>query len=231
MAATTVTQITSTLKGQLDKYGSVLGGRTGSKAALSTNKLGTILYDAQGAVNNHAGLLDATGAAIETFPLQDCKLQTLLQLAATAASGVFGLSAGTFGSASPVLVGETIAGDTKTDYTRFLWTAPADYVAASNVTLTIHARVSDTVSGAKTLDVEAYKSNKEAGIGSDICATAAQTLSSSAWANYAFTLTGTTLVAGDVLDIRLTGVLTGTQTGPYISIGDIQFGYTRKLAT
>jgi hypothetical protein len=228
MAASTVTRITTTLRDLIDTEGCVLAGRMGSLAALSTDKLGTILYNLQSTVNTNAAGLDAvvTSPGVKNIPLDTCKLQTLLQLAATASTNVFGLAAGTYGSAAPYLIGEATSNGTKTDYTRFLVALPPDYKAAGTAVITIHAKYSAGVSGAHTMDFEAFLSDKEKGAGADLCATTIATLTTS-YADYAFTVTGTTLNPGDILDCRITGVLTDTGSGAVIEIGDIRLTYQR----
>jgi hypothetical protein len=170
-----------------------------------------------------------TGSFTKAMSLYDCKLPTGLQLAATAASGVVGLATGTFGSASPALIGNDAKGTTKTDITRFQWVVPANYVAAGNISLKVTAGMNTTVSDTTaTVDALAYRADELAGIGSDLCATAAQSINSLTNAEKSFTITGTTLSAGDVLDIEL--VLAVTDSGAagvmVAEISRIEFVYT-----
>ena len=83
-------------------------------------------------------------------------------------------------------------------------TLPANYVSGTAVTL----RLPVTLFGAgtdngSTIDAEVFKVTDGA-IGSDICATAAQALTTS-WADYDFTITPTGLLPGDELSIVVTG--------------------------
>ena len=56
-----------------------------------------------------------------------------------------------------------------------------------------------------TIDIECYKSNRDTGkTGSDLCATAAQSINSLTFANKDFTITSSSLLPGDWLDIRWT---------------------------
>jgi hypothetical protein len=55
-----------------------------------------------------------------------------------------------------------------------------------------------------TVDVECYELDKVGGISADLCTTAATTINSLVFADKAFTITPTTLSAGDVLDVRIT---------------------------
>lgn len=156
------------------------------------------------------------------IPLENCKLPTLLQLAATAASGVPGLSAGTFGSASPQLIGNACSGNTKTDICRFTWALPPEYVAAGDVKVRIHADITGDLQVSQKVDVVAHESDDESGVGADLCATAAQSVTTS-WADYDFVITATGLVAGDLLDIEVSMLAddTGGTANKLIEIGAI----------
>jgi hypothetical protein len=148
----------------------------------------------------------------------------LLGASAGTPAGAFGLTPGTFGSASPKLIGEAASGNAKSDTARFQSRLPVEYVAGGNVTVRVKARVTGLVQVAETIDVSGcYKSDGAAGIGSDLCATAAQTLTAT-FANYDFTITPTTLNPGDLLDIQLTGALddTGATNNKLIEIGAVQ---------
>lgn len=81
----------------------------------------------------------------------------------------------------------------------FFFPLPADYVAGGAITVRVRAKVSAAREVAQTVDVVAKKVG-DAAVGSDICATAAQALTT-AYANYDFTITPTGLVAGDVLQV------------------------------
>jgi hypothetical protein len=231
MPASNATTMVAAVVTAMDKV-SVIGkrGGSGSQTAAAGTTLGATLAEHALAIQNHKTLIDAGITTVATgtknIPLDTWKLPaTLLPLAASASAGVFGLVAGTYGSATATLIGEATANGTKTDYVRTLVSLPRDYVAGNNVTLVVHARASTTVTGAKQLDAEAFLSDKEAGAGSDLCATAIQTISATAYTNYSFTITGTTLNPGDVLDIRLTGVLTDTGSGATVLIGDTRITY------
>jgi hypothetical protein len=148
----------------------------------------------------------------------------LLGATAGTPSGAFGLTMGTHGTNSPVLVGEAASGNTKTNKARFTFALPAEYVDGESVT--VRVRCKEAVGAATvstTMDVECYKSDNEGGIGSDLCATAAQDVTTS-YANDDFVITPTGLVAGDVLDIELTGVTTDTggTVGTILTIGSVE---------
>lgn len=122
-----------------------------------------------------------------------------------AANDDLGLIQGTFGTNSPTIqAGDLKAAGATTRYARTVFSLPAEYVNGASITIRAHAGMKTTVSdGTATLDVECYKSDDEEGIGSDLCATAAQSINSLTDADKDFTITPTGLVAGDTLDIRI----------------------------
>ena len=72
------------------------------------------------------------------------------------------------------------------------------------VNLRLHAGMITTVADTTaTLDVVAYASDEEAGIGADLCTTAAQSINSLVFADYDYVITATALAPGDVLDVRI----------------------------
>ena len=98
-------------------------------------------------------------------------------------------------------LGVITADDDQTGYALHLFQIPADYKAGTDLTVVLRAKTTGLGQVANVFDVEA-KLVGDATVGSDICATAAQTVTT-AFANYSFTITGTSLAAGDVLQIRI----------------------------
>ena len=113
---------------------------------------------------------------------------------------------GTFGTSPPVVsAGDCKALGATSRYARFMVELPECYEAGETVTLSLSAGVVTTVASVScTVDVECYELDKIGGIGSDLCATAATTINSLVFAAKSFTITSSGLVAGDVLDIRIT---------------------------
>lgn len=104
-------------------------------------------------------------------------------------------------------VGEVVKGNAsnnnaKTDFAALQFVLPRDYKAGGAITVRLRVK-KDTTLGtvSDTCDVIA-KLVGDGAVGSDICATAAQQVTTS-YANYDFTITPTGLVAGDVLDLRI----------------------------
>ena len=182
-----------------------------------------------GALPNYArSNLTQDPNAVFAIPLVSLRVFDALatNLPATGASDDLGLYGGTFASATPkVSTGDVKAGGC-TRYARFQFQLPVEYDAGASVTLRLHAGMTTTVAdGSATVDVECYKSDREAGLGSDLCTTAAQSINSLTDADKSFTITPTGLSAGDVLDIRLTIAVVDTSTGTAViaDIGAIEF--------
>ena len=133
----------------------------------------------------------------------------------------------TFGSTAPrITAGDCKALGATTRYARFMVELPECYEAGETVTLSLSAGVVTTVASVScTVDVECYKIDKIGGIGSDLCTTSATTINSLVFAAKSFTITSSGLVAGDVLDIRLTiavnDAATATAVTPTIAAVDL----------
>lgn len=143
-------------------------------------------------------------------------------LPGTAASDDLALVHGTFGTNSPTIqTGDLKNAGATTRYARCTVALPHEYVAAQTVKIRAHAGMNTTVaSSAATVDFEVYRSDDEAGIGTDICATAAQSINSLTGANVDFTITAATLNPGDTIDIRMAVVVNDSGTGTAV-IGQI----------
>lgn len=139
-------------------------------------------------------------------------------LAASPASGKFGITE-TFGT-SEKLLSETANSNTKTDAAITEFTLPDSYVAGQDLTLSVNAVVSGTLT-TKTVAADARKIADAGTEGSNLIATAAQVMSTTA-ADLTFVVTGTTLSPGDRVALKLTMVVTegaaADQTGSINSV-------------
>lgn len=112
------------------------------------------------------------------------------------------------------LVGNAVSGTTKTDYAQIDFVLPAWYVSGAAITVRVRAKWTTTLLTVSSLvDVE-VKVAADGSLGSDICTTAAQQVTTS-FAEYSFTVTPTNRVAGETLTIRV-GLL-GDDTGGTIN--------------
>jgi hypothetical protein len=130
-------------------------------------------------------------------------------LPGTAADDDLGLIGGTFATASPSIQSVDFGGGNTTAYARTQISLPWEYEDGQTVTLRFHAGMLTTVAdNACTLDVQCYESNEETGISADLCTTAAQSINSLVLADIDFTITPTSLAAGNMLDVRIAVVAT-----------------------
>lgn len=165
------------------------------------------------------------------FPvvLSDLRVWDAFQtnLPGTAATDDLALVGGTFGTSPPVVsAGDLKAAGATTRYARFQVTLPECYDAGETVTIALHSGMVTTVADTScTIDVQCYKLDKAASIGSDLCSTAAISMNSLVFASRSFTITPTTLVAGDILDVRIaiscTDAATATAVIPTIAAIDL----------
>jgi hypothetical protein len=124
----------------------------------------------------------------------------------TPATSYLGLIGGTFGTGVPSLqTGDLKTAGSTTRNARIQFQLPPEYVTGTGIVIRLHAgmitHIADT---AATAAVSVYKSGKEVLVsGSDLCTTSATTINSLVFADKDFAITGTSLVAGDQLDIKL----------------------------
>ena len=160
------------------------------------------------AAQTRATILKQDALAIFPVNMMSLRVWDAIQtnLPGTPAADDLGLIGTTFGSTAPkVTAGDCKALGATTRYARFMVELPECYEAGETVTLSLSAGMETTVASVScTLDVECYEIDKIGGIGSDLCATAAQSINSITFASKLFTITSSGLTAGDVLDIRLT---------------------------
>ena len=128
-----------------------------------------------------------------------------------------------------LLLGSDANGTSVSETAGIYIAVPYNYVAAGAVNVVIRAKITATVEdpNSQTIDLTA----KELGdtLGSDVCATSAQILTTS-FANYTFSVTPTNLVAGDVLELIVTGAAddTGGAHAAQVTIQGIKFNYAGK---
>jgi hypothetical protein len=145
-------------------------------------------------------------------------------LAATDGTDDLGLVTGTFGAASPSLNVTVATPTTAPFYAREPgFVVPSNYAAGTNLTLKI--TVVETVA-ATTATVDAVVLRRDDPAGPDINGTAAQSVVGGAAGEKSFTLNGTSVVPGEVLDIRINLTLNDASATPNYSITKISVDYT-----
>jgi hypothetical protein len=125
-------------------------------------------------------------------------------LPAGATSDDLGMVDNTFLTAAPTIESGSCKNTTLTQYCRFMFAVPPEYVSGETIKVRINAGMKTTVANtSSTIDVECVR---QAAPSVDVCATAAQSINSLVAANKDFTITPTDVVPGDILDIRLTSL-------------------------
>lgn len=147
-------------------------------------------------------------------PLTSFRVHDALQtnLPGTAANDDMAIITGTPGTDAPTLQGVDFGGTTTDEAAACELVIPEDYAPGGTLTLRVRAAMLTTVSdGTATVDVNVWKPDGDGAVGSDLCATAAQSINSLTLANKDFTITPTGLVAGDKLMVKLS--FAGSDTG------------------
>ena len=173
--------------------------------------------------------LQQESAAVYAVPVTRFRVHDSIDdpLPAAGASDDLGCYGGTYGTDAPKLsTGDLKAAGATTRYGRDILVLPPEYVAGQTVTLRLSAGMETTIADTTaTVEVECYKSDREgAADGSDICATAAQSINSLTFADKDFTITPTGLTAGDQLDVRLALAVNDGATGTAViaTIGAVE---------
>jgi hypothetical protein len=136
-------------------------------------------------------------------------------LPATGSSDDLGLYTGTAGSgaANKIKSGDVKAANT-TRKARVLIPIPDDYESGETVNVVVLAGMDTTVSDTTcTVDVNAYQVGVDGTVGSDICATSAQSINSLTYAEKTFSITADDLDPGDMLDVQITVACVDGATG------------------
>lgn len=164
------------------------------------------------------------GLDARAVPLWRLRRTADLSQLPTAADGTnLGLAAGTHGTSGAKLITSAVSsGGSATEAARFLFALPGEYVDGRTVTLRVRARAADTAGTSATVDAEVCKTDGEGGVGADLCATDARDANSASWADLDFTVTPTSLAAGDLLDVEITAAVDDTGgDGAQVEIGAV----------
>lgn len=164
----------------------------------------------------------AAAAAPVDIPLNQAKVIAAWKdtIADTPGSGILGL----IDTEASVLLGNAASGNVKTDEALFIFSLPAWYIAGSPITVRIRGKVATTVSTvSNSLDCTC-KVNADGALGSDICATAAQSGVLTTYGDKDFVITPTGRVAGETLHIRVVTIAddTGGTVNTAMSISKVQ---------
>ncbi len=176
-------------------------------ARAKLDPLSVVDGDCSPAMDLSRSKLAQRGLAVCTIPLT-CFRQWdhhAVNLPETPASDDLGLVTGTLGTNPPTIqAGDLKTAGATTRYAGAEITLPPDYEAGESVTIRIWAGMKTAVADAScTVDLQAYLLQKDLSAPVDQCVTTLQNMNSLTFASFDFTITPTSLEAGDVLQIRL----------------------------
>jgi len=146
-------------------------------------------------------------------------------LPATGGTDDLGLYGGTFTTNTPSIQTGDVKTTSGTRYARCVVMVPPNFVTGGTFKIRAHAGAKTTAAdGSMTIDFQAYRSDKEDSLGSDLVTTAATTINSTSKANKDFTVDSATLIPGDLLDIRMavTWVDTSAVTAVIGFVGSVE---------
>lgn len=121
----------------------------------------------------------------------------------------------TYGTNVPVIdSGDLASAGATTRYARFTVDLPANYEDGETVQIRVRTKFATVADTSSTVDLQAFKFGEAGAVsGSDLVSTSATNNNSATAANYDFTITSASLVAGDQLDCRLALAITDGATG------------------
>lgn len=150
----------------------------------------------------------ATDIKKVNIPLELLRVHDAFQtsLPTAAAADDLGLIIGTFGTDAIVVQSSDSKAASTTQYARFSYRLPDNYVSGGTVSVAAHVGMKTTVSDTTaTIDFQAYKKNDSTGlVGSDLVTTSATSINSLTASAKEFIIDPSGLVNGDELDIRVT---------------------------
>ena len=152
-------------------------------------------------------------------------------LVPTAAAGKFGIVSGAFGAGGYKLQGEQASGNTKTSTVKYRVPLPQNYVAGEAFSIKVKQRVTVIANTTANIDVEARKSDDQGGVGADQVTTSAQTNNAITWVEHTFSVTGTSFVPGDEVDvlIRCQANDSGGANNSASEIGSVTLAISTKM--
>lgn len=152
--------------------------------------------------------------AVYGIPAHDLKSNAGAALLAAETAGTFNISV----AANVVSVqGEITDNETEVSVGVFQFVLPPEYVAAGDVKVRLKTALIKTgaaVDNASTIDVEVYEQTGNGAVGADLCETAAQSWAAvDTWYTKDFVVTAAGLVAGDILNVKITTNVVDSEVG------------------
>lgn len=157
---------------------------------------------------------NASGLVTTVLPLTHFKNAAGTTIAATAASGVFGIS-NTPGTSGPMLTGEVANDATVTDNAVTEFILPANYIAGQNLTVEVDCQYTNSSGtlGTHTIGVNAYLGAEGGGQGSNLGLTSAQSIAGTTAGKLDFTIDGASLAPGGRLLLEVEAIMETTTSG------------------
>ncbi len=147
------------------------------------------------------------------IPISALRHTTGVPLTASETAGGFNVSVG---SNIHKAQGEITDNETEVSVCLFQFVLPPEYVAGGDIKVRLPVAIIKTAAATdngSTIDVSVYR-QEDGAVGSDLCATAAQTFAAvDTWYDKDFTVTATGLVAGDVLNVVITASIIDSEAG------------------
>ena len=150
------------------------------------------------------------------IPLELLRVHDAFQtsIPTSASADDLGLSIGAFGTNAIVVETSDSKATSVTQYARFIYRLPDNYVSGGAISVAAHAGMKTTVSDTTAvIDFQVYAKNDSTGlVGSDLVTTSATTINSLTAAAKEFVVNPSGLVSGDELDIRVSVAITDGAT-------------------
>ncbi len=150
------------------------------------------------------------------IPLELLRVHDAFQtsIPTSASADDLGLSIGAFGTNAIVVETSDSKAASVTQYARFTYRLPDNYVSGGAISVAAHAGMKTTVSDTTAvIDFQVYAKNDSTGlVGSDLVTTSATTINSLTAAAKEFVVNTSGLVSGDELDIRVSVAITDGAT-------------------
>jgi len=150
------------------------------------------------------------------IPLELLRVHDAFQtsIPTSASADDLGLSIGAFGTNAIVVETSDSKAASVTQYARFTYRLPDNYVSGGAISVAAHAGMKTTVSDTTAvIDFQVYAKNDSTGlVGSDLVTTSATTINSLTAAAKEFVVNPSGLVSGDELDIRVSVAITDGAT-------------------
>lgn len=209
----TVTKVSS----KYDTSGNLVFYDGSGNAIFTVNGVSRALTMASGATLGGSGTIaraTLTEDALQAYQVSDIRNATFgAPITATEAAGTFNW---TLGTNTIVLSGEVTDNETETSVAYFQVVLPPEYVAAGDVNVRFRSELLKTgapTNNGSTFDLSCYEQTDGA-VGADLVTTAAVTYAAlDTFYSKDFAVTATGLVAGDILNCKMTAAIIDSEAG------------------